>query len=84
MSVFVRRGTAFWLPTAAGTVRERNVRREPWLTMTVTEGDRDAHIVVLSEGSADVVGSFATIWTWSSVPLTASATPPISRTMPPT
>ena len=30
MSVFVRRGTAFWLPTVAGTVCERNVRREPW------------------------------------------------------
>jgi Pyridoxamine 5'-phosphate oxidase len=55
MSVFVRRGTAFWLPTAEGTARERNVRREPWLTLTVTEGDRDAHIVVLIEGPADVV-----------------------------
>lgn len=50
MSAFVRRGTAFWLPTAAGSVRERNLRAEPWLTMTVTEGDRDAHIVVLSRG----------------------------------
>ena len=55
MSVFVRRGTAFWLPTAEGTARERNMRREPWLTLTVTEGDRDAHIVVLIEGPADVV-----------------------------
>ena len=76
MSAFVRRGTAFWLPTAAGSVRERNVRGEPWLTMTVTEGDRDAHIVVLVEGQADVVpvpevppdvraaftGDWVTIW----------------------
>ena len=55
MSAFIGRGTTFWLPTAAGSVRERNVRGEPWLTMTVTEGDRDAHIVVLIEGPADVV-----------------------------
>ena len=76
MSAFVRRGTAFWLPTAAGSVRERNVRGEPWLTMTVTEGDRDAHIVVLVKRPADVVpvpevppdvraaltGDWVTIW----------------------
>ena len=30
-----------WLPTVAGSVRERSVHRQPWLTMTVTEGDRD-------------------------------------------
>ena len=55
MSSFIRRVTTFWLPTVAGSVRERNVRRQPWLTMTVTEGDRDAHIVVLIEGSARIV-----------------------------
>ena len=55
MSSFIRRGTAFWLPTVAGSVRERNVRREPWLTLTVTEGDRDMHAVVLIEGPADIV-----------------------------
>ena len=54
MSSFIRRGTAFWLPTVAGSVRERNVRREPWLTLTVTEGDRDRHAVVLIEGPADI------------------------------
>jgi hypothetical protein len=31
------------------------VRRQPWLTVTVTEGDRDAHIVVLIEGPARVI-----------------------------
>ena len=41
MSSFIRRGTAMWLPTVAGSVRERSVHRQPWLTMTVTEGDRD-------------------------------------------
>lgn len=55
MSSFIRRGTTMWLPTVAGSVRERNVRRQRWLTMTVTEGDRDAHIAVLIEGPAGVV-----------------------------
>jgi len=55
MSSFIRRGTAFWLPTVAGSVRERSVRREPWLTLTVTQGDRDEHVVVLIEGPADIV-----------------------------
>jgi nitroimidazol reductase NimA-like FMN-containing flavoprotein (pyridoxamine 5'-phosphate oxidase superfamily) len=40
MSVFVRRGTTFWLPTMAGPVRERNLRRTPWLTMVIAEGDQ--------------------------------------------
>jgi general stress protein 26 len=55
MSSYVRRGTTFWLPTVAGSVRERNVRHQPWLTFTVTEGDHDAHVVVLIEGRATVV-----------------------------
>lgn len=55
ISSYVRRGTTFWLPTGAGSMRERNVRAQPWLTMTVTEGDRDAHVVVLIEGPADLV-----------------------------
>ena len=41
----------------AGSVRERNVRHEPRLTMTITEGDLDAHVVVLIEGPADVLSS---------------------------
>ena len=55
MSSYVRRGRDFWLPTVARSVRERNVRTEPWMTMTVTEGDRDSHVVVLLEGPAEVV-----------------------------
>jgi hypothetical protein len=54
MSSYVRRGRDFWLPTVARSVRERNVRTEPWMTMTVTEGDRDSHVVVV-EGPAEVV-----------------------------
>jgi predicted pyridoxine 5'-phosphate oxidase superfamily flavin-nucleotide-binding protein len=55
MSSYVRRGQDFWLPTVAESVRERNLRAEPWITMTVTEGDRDSHVVVLLEGPAEVV-----------------------------
>lgn len=55
MSSYVRRGTTVWLPTVAGSARERNVRGQPWLTVTITEGDRATHIVVLIEGPARVV-----------------------------
>jgi len=55
MSVYVRRGTTFWLPTMAGSVRERNLRRTPWLTMVVAEGDHPVHIAVIAEGPAKVV-----------------------------
>src|SRR5579862_1723653 len=55
MSLFVRRGTTFWLPTMAGSVRERNLRRTPWLTMVIAEGDHPAHIAVIAEGPAEIV-----------------------------
>lgn len=55
MSSYVRRGGTFWLPTVTGSVRERNVRAHPWLSMVVTEGDRDRHVVVLIEGPAAIV-----------------------------
>jgi hypothetical protein len=51
---FARRGTRFWLPTGAGSVRERNVKGSPWLSLVVTEGDRERHIAVIIEGSACV------------------------------
>jgi len=35
MSSYVRQGREFWLPTVGGSVRERNVRSQPWLTMTI-------------------------------------------------
>ena len=53
MSVFIRRDTTFWLPTMAGSVRERNIRGTGWLTMVVAEGDDGAHIAVLIEGPAE-------------------------------
>jgi pyridoxine/pyridoxamine 5'-phosphate oxidase len=54
-SLFYRRGAEFWLPTVAGSARERNVRAHPWLALTVTEGDHDEHVAVLIEGPAEVV-----------------------------
>jgi Pyridoxamine 5'-phosphate oxidase len=55
ISSYVRRGRMFWLPTVDGSVRERNVRAQPWLSLVVTEGDRGRHVAVLIEGPADVV-----------------------------
>ena len=55
LSSYIRREGTFWLPTVADSVRERNLRAAPWMTMVVTEGDRDEHIAVLIEGSAEVV-----------------------------
>jgi hypothetical protein len=54
-SLYYRRGAEFWLPTMASSVRERNVRAHPWLALTVTEGDHDAHVAVLIEGPAEVL-----------------------------
>jgi hypothetical protein len=55
MSAYYRRGAVFWLPLVGGSVRERNLRRQPWLTMTVTEGDHGTHVVVIMEGLAAIV-----------------------------
>jgi hypothetical protein len=55
MSAYYRRGAVFWLPMVGGSVRERNLRRQPWLTMTVPEGDHVAHVVVIMEGIAAIV-----------------------------
>ena len=50
MSVYIRRGVTFWLPTMAGPVRERNLRGTPWLTMVIAEADHPEHIAVIIEG----------------------------------
>ena len=55
LSVYIRRGITFWLPTMAGSVRERNLRGTPWLTMVIAEGDHPAHIAVIIEGPAEVI-----------------------------
>ena len=55
LSSYIRRDATFWLPTVAGSVRERNLRATPWLTMVIAEGDHHEHIAVLIEGSAEVI-----------------------------
>src|ERR1700721_735939 len=55
LSSYIRRDATFWLPTVAGSVRERNLRDTPWLTLVIAEGDHGEHIAVLIEGSAEVV-----------------------------
>ena len=55
LSLYIRRGVTFWLPTMAGSVRERNLRGTPWLTMVIAEGDHPEHIAVIIEGAAEVV-----------------------------
>jgi predicted pyridoxine 5'-phosphate oxidase superfamily flavin-nucleotide-binding protein len=55
MSVYVRRGTTFWLPTMAGSVRERNLSRTPWLTMVIAEADHPVHIAVIVEGPTEIL-----------------------------
>ncbi len=55
MSSYIRRDTTFWLPTVAGSVRERNLHATPWLTMVIAEGDRGEHVAVILEGPAEVI-----------------------------
>ncbi|NUU22854.1 MAG: hypothetical protein HOV68_15290 [Streptomycetaceae bacterium] len=55
MSMYVRRGTDFWLPTVRGSVRVRNLRGQPWLTLVVAEGEDDEHIAVILEGPAETL-----------------------------
>lgn len=56
IGTYARRDATFWLPTIVGSVRQRNLDAEPWLTMTVTEGDHgQRHVAVLMEGPARIV-----------------------------
>jgi hypothetical protein len=50
LTSYVRQDAAFFLPTVAGSVRERNLRTQPWLVLVVAEGDHDEHIAVIVEG----------------------------------
>src|SRR5258706_15151672 len=65
MSVYIRRGTTFWLPTMAGSARERNLRGTPWLTMVIAEAGHPEHIAVFAEGPAEdgvPSGLLADVW----------------------
>jgi general stress protein 26 len=55
MSTYFLRGTSFWLPTLARSVRARNLGTRPWLTLVIPENDDDTHITVIAEGPAEVV-----------------------------
>jgi hypothetical protein len=55
ISSYVRRGTIFWLPTLTGSVRERNIQRQPWASLVITEGDANEHVVVIIEGPTEIV-----------------------------
>jgi nitroimidazol reductase NimA-like FMN-containing flavoprotein (pyridoxamine 5'-phosphate oxidase superfamily) len=78
MSMYIRRGGAFWLPAVAGSVRARNLRTNPWLTMVVAENDDETHVAVIAEGRAELVAAddlpddlraavdqnWPQVWTW--------------------
>lgn len=55
LSAFVFSNHNFWLPTMAGTARERNVRAVRAVSLVVAEGDDADHRAVLIEGSAEVL-----------------------------
>ncbi|MBM7787363.1 pyridoxamine 5'-phosphate oxidase family protein [Tenggerimyces flavus] len=81
MSLYLRSGTTFWLPTVSGSIRVRNLGEQPWLTLVIAENDDDTHIAVITEGPATVVGrddlpdevrtlvdeAFAYVWKWVDV-----------------
>ena len=54
LTSYVRVGTTFWLPTMAGSIRERNLHTQPWLVLVVAEGDHAEHIAVIVEGPCAV------------------------------
>jgi Pyridoxamine 5'-phosphate oxidase len=56
MSMYFRRGATFWLPTVSATVRARNLRKQPWLTLVVPEAEDDDHVTVIVEGPAETLG----------------------------
>jgi hypothetical protein len=55
MTSYYRRDEIFWLPTVADAVRVRNVEHQPWISLVIPEGDRDEHIMVAIEGTAELV-----------------------------
>lgn len=53
-TLFSVHAEAFWLPTVGGAARVRNVRANPWLALSILEGEHDTHAAVLIEGPAEV------------------------------
>jgi nitroimidazol reductase NimA-like FMN-containing flavoprotein (pyridoxamine 5'-phosphate oxidase superfamily) len=47
-------GAAFWFATVAGA-RLRNLKRTPWVSVVVADGEGDSHRAVVAEGSTVIV-----------------------------
>jgi nitroimidazol reductase NimA-like FMN-containing flavoprotein (pyridoxamine 5'-phosphate oxidase superfamily) len=47
-------GASIWLATVAGS-RLRNLRRPPWVSIVISDGDRESHRAVVIDGPATVV-----------------------------
>ena len=55
MTSFLAVDAAVWLPAMTGTVRVRNVGRQPYASVVVTEGEGDGHTMVTLEGPASAL-----------------------------
>lgn len=53
-TLFTAYDEAIWLPTVGNAARIANVRANPWLALSVVEGEHDTHAAVLLEGPAHV------------------------------
>ena len=65
MTSYFRRDDVFWLPTVADAVRTRNITSQPWISLVVTEGDKDEHVVVIIEGTAEAISPETCRRMWS-------------------
>jgi hypothetical protein len=54
-TLFTSHAEAFWLPTLGDALRLDNVRANPWLALSIIEGEHDTHAAVLTEGPAEVL-----------------------------
>jgi nitroimidazol reductase NimA-like FMN-containing flavoprotein (pyridoxamine 5'-phosphate oxidase superfamily) len=50
---FLALGDAFWFATVAGG-RLRNVRRSPWVSVVISDGQADAHRVAIADGPVTI------------------------------
>jgi general stress protein 26 len=63
-TLFTTYAEAFWLPTLGTAVRVANVRANPWLALSIVEGEHDSHAAVLTEGPAEVLTTVPdAVWT---------------------
>ena len=63
-TLFTAYTEAFWLPTLGTAVRVGNVWANPWLALSIIEGEHDTHAAVLIEGPAEVLTTVPDpVWT---------------------